>query len=163
MCRSQTNQQKKEKQRRQRIRNIEIRKILIVSYSGKMLGNKIKSASSGSDESQPIPHKKAKQSQRSSKPSNNNKLTSPFFASDSNHTQFWQKLYDIECRLSAELKTIQFLSSQISAVYNPIEYASDLHCAYLQKFLNAPKLVLFIGMNPGPFGMCQTGVTFLIR
>lgn len=81
-------------------------------------------------------------------------ITSPFFDS----MQHWQKIYDIECRLSAELKTISFLSSTITAVYNPIEYAADLHCAYLKKFLNKSKPVLFIGMNPGPFGMVQTGV-----
>lgn len=92
---------------------------------------------------------------------NNAITTSPFFES----AQFWQKLYDIECRLSVELKAINFLSSNISAVYNPIEYAADLHCAYLKKFCDTPKTVLFIGMNPGPFGMVQTGVktiTFII-
>lgn len=79
---------------------------------------------------------------------------SPFF----DGMKFWQKIYDIECRLSAELKIHSFLSTAISAVYNPIEYAADLHCNYLKKFLNAPKPVVFIGMNPGPFGMVQTGV-----
>lgn len=121
----------------------------------KMLRKKIKSASSSiSNELETIPNKKAKPLNKSSE--NQNQQTSPFFTNDS---EFWQKLYDIECRLSIELKGIQFLSSNISAVYNPIEYAADLHCAYLRKFLNTPKSVLFIGMNPGPYGMCQTGVT----
>lgn len=88
------------------------------------------------------------------KQSHSSDITSPFF----NSMELWQKIYDVECRLSAELKAISFLSSTISAVYNPIEYAADLHCAYLKKFLNKSKPVLFIGMNPGPFGMVQTGV-----
>lgn len=120
-----------------------------------MLRNKIKRAASSyqaEPDTESNPKKKLiKQPHKSSQTS---AITSPFFGS----MQLWQKVYDIECRLSAELKTISFLSSIISAVYNPIEYAADLHCAYLKKFLNAPKPVLFIGMNPGPFGMVQTGV-----
>lgn len=125
-----------------------------------MLSKKIKSASANSSSETPtIPNKKSKQSKNSSQsPTNNNDQQSPFFTND-NQMKFWQKLYGIECRLSAELKKISFQSATISAVYNPIEYASDLHCAYLKKYLNAPKSVLFIGMNPGPYGMCQTGVT----
>lgn len=83
-----------------------------------------------------------------------NQTNSPFFEK----TEYWQKLYDIEHRMSNELNEVSFTSSAIAAVYNPIEYASELHCAYLKKFLNEPKQVLFIGMNPGPFGMVQTGV-----
>lgn len=118
-----------------------------------MLSKKIKNASANSS-TEP-----SKQSSQSPKNNNEQQITSPFFTIDDNQTAFWQKLYGIECRLSAELKKIQFQSSTISAVYNPIEYASDIHCAYLKRYLNAPKLVLFIGMNPGPYGMCQTGVT----
>lgn len=74
---------------------------------------------------------------------------------------YWQRLYQIECRLSAELKTIDFHSKNIAAVYNPIEYAANLHCDFLQKYLNGPKSVLFVGMNPGPYGMVQTGVNLI--
>lgn len=82
-------------------------------------------------------------------------LTSQYF-----QMPFWQRLFDIECRLSAELKKVNFHSQNIAAVYNPIEYAADLHCDFLQKYLDGPKAVLFIGMNPGPFGMVQTAVIF---
>lgn len=117
-----------------------------------MLRKKIKRAATNIQaESEPQSDPKAKLT----KPSQASAITSPFFES----MQVWQKIYDIECRLSAELKAISFLSSTVSAVYNPIEYAADLHCKYLQKFLNGPKPVVFIGMNPGPFGMVQTGVT----
>lgn len=45
-------------------------------------------------------------------------------------------------------------------VYQPLEYAWELHRAYLEKFAAGPKRVLFLGMNPGPYGMAQTGVPF---
>ena len=45
-------------------------------------------------------------------------------------------------------------------VYNPLTYAWSAHREYLQRYGRAPKRVLFFGMNPGPFGMAQTGVPF---
>jgi single-strand selective monofunctional uracil DNA glycosylase len=45
-------------------------------------------------------------------------------------------------------------------VYNPLHYAWEPNRNYLQKFGVAPKRVIFLGMNPGPFGMAQTGVPF---
>lgn len=83
-------------------------------------------------------------------------ITSPYF-----EKPFWQKIYDVECRLSADLKKMNFLSKDILAVYNPLEYASEVHCNYMEKYLDGSKSVIFIGMNPGPWGMVQTGVTFL--
>uniref|UniRef100_A0A182VYR0 Uracil-DNA glycosylase-like domain-containing protein n=1 Tax=Anopheles minimus TaxID=112268 RepID=A0A182VYR0_9DIPT len=72
---------------------------------------------------------------------------------------YWQQVYRIERELSAALRKV-ILPSEVAACYDPIEYASEIHCAYLQRFLDGPKHVLFIGMNPGPWGMCQTGVPF---
>lgn len=74
------------------------------------------------------------------------------------HQQFWEKFYNIECRLNVDLRSIDFVKGAVAAVYNPIEYAAGLHCAYLARFLTGPKSVLFVGMNPGPWGMVQTGV-----
>lgn len=48
----------------------------------------------------------------------------------------------------------------VAMVYNPLEYAWAAHEAYLREFGQSPKRVLFLGMNPGPFGMAQTGVPF---
>jgi single-strand selective monofunctional uracil DNA glycosylase len=48
----------------------------------------------------------------------------------------------------------------VACVYNPLVYASALHHEYLKRFGRAPKEALFVGMNPGPFGMAQTGVPF---
>src|ERR1041384_2662052 len=46
----------------------------------------------------------------------------------------------------------------VSHVYNPLAYAWPLYDAYLRKFAANRKSVVFLGMNPGPFGMVQTGV-----
>jgi len=45
-------------------------------------------------------------------------------------------------------------------VYNPLDYAWAMHEAYLRRFGSSRKRVVFVGMNPGPFGMMQTGVPF---
>lgn len=48
----------------------------------------------------------------------------------------------------------------VAYTYNPLEYAWAGHEAYVRRFGNGPKKVLYLGMNPGPFGMAQTGVPF---
>ena len=51
-------------------------------------------------------------------------------------------------------------SAPVTHVYNPLNYAWAGHELYLRKFGDGPKRVVFLGMNPGPFGMVQTGVPF---
>jgi single-strand selective monofunctional uracil DNA glycosylase len=48
----------------------------------------------------------------------------------------------------------------VTHVYNPLDYAWAPHEMYLQKYGASKKRVVFIGMNPGPFGMAQTGIPF---
>lgn len=48
----------------------------------------------------------------------------------------------------------------VAFVYNPLEYAWEPYVRYLEKFAKKDKEVLLVGMNPGPFGMAQTGVPF---
>ncbi|XP_022427705.1 single-strand selective monofunctional uracil DNA glycosylase isoform X1 [Monodon monoceros] len=64
-----------------------------------------------------------------------------------------------ELRLNAELKQLQF-SEPVGIIYNPVEYAWEPHRSYVTRYCQGPKQVLFLGMNPGPFGMAQTGVPF---
>ena len=45
-------------------------------------------------------------------------------------------------------------------VYNPLEYAWGIHRQYLELAEGGKKKVVFLGMNPGPYGMAQTGVPF---
>lgn len=74
---------------------------------------------------------------------------------------FWEKIWKLESELSEKLMQVNFKSDkEIAAVYNPLQYASELHINYLKKFLKRAPKVLFLGMNPGPFGMCQTSVPF---
>jgi single-strand selective monofunctional uracil DNA glycosylase len=61
--------------------------------------------------------------------------------------------------LAARADELQF-GTPVSHVYNPLLYARDAHEIYLRRFGAAPKEVIFLGMNPGPFGMAQTGVPF---
>ncbi|MEO8426094.1 MAG: uracil-DNA glycosylase family protein [Verrucomicrobiota bacterium] len=48
----------------------------------------------------------------------------------------------------------------VTRVYNPLAYAWKVHEAYLKRYGDNRKRVIFLGMNPGPFGMVQTGVPF---
>lgn len=62
-------------------------------------------------------------------------------------------------RLAQETSKLRF-SPPVEYVYNPLEYAWTPHERYLREFANGRKRVVFFGMNPGPFGMVQTGVPF---
>ena len=48
----------------------------------------------------------------------------------------------------------------VAMVYNPLRYAWAGHRAYLQRYGAGRKRVILMGMNPGPWGMAQTGVPF---
>jgi single-strand selective monofunctional uracil DNA glycosylase len=48
----------------------------------------------------------------------------------------------------------------VTHVYNPLQYAWAAHEAYLRRYATSRKRAVFLGMNPGPFGMAQTGVPF---
>ncbi len=61
--------------------------------------------------------------------------------------------------LVRELSTLQF-KSPVEFVYNPLDYARKAFDAYVARCdLDEAKLIL-LGMNPGPWGMAQTGVPF---
>lgn len=48
----------------------------------------------------------------------------------------------------------------VTHVYNPLDYAWPAHRQYILRCQPATTRVLFLGMNPGPWGMTQTGVPF---
>jgi single-strand selective monofunctional uracil DNA glycosylase len=62
-------------------------------------------------------------------------------------------------RLLAALRPLAF-AAPVTHVYNPLEYARRPYEAYLAAYGRPPKAVLLVGMNPGPWGMAQTGVPF---
>jgi len=61
--------------------------------------------------------------------------------------------------LSESLRGLRF-GAPVSHVYNPLDYARDSHGRYVRRFAGSLKRVLLMGMNPGPWGMAQTGVPF---
>lgn len=61
--------------------------------------------------------------------------------------------------LSAALSPLQF-APPVTHVYNPLDYAWAPHETYLRRYGDGRRRIVFLGMNPGPFGMVQTGVPF---
>jgi single-strand selective monofunctional uracil DNA glycosylase len=63
-------------------------------------------------------------------------------------------------KLCKAVEKIDFTDERIAAVYNPLVYARTPFKAYIRRFGMGRKKTLFLGMNPGPWGMAQTGVPF---
>ena len=70
-----------------------------------------------------------------------------------------QALIDAARRLSAKVDALSF-APPVSHVYNPLDYAWAPHEKYLRRYGAGKKRIVFLGMNPGPFGMVQCGVPF---
>jgi len=68
-------------------------------------------------------------------------------------------LVTISRELSRQVDKLKF-GAPVSYVYNPLAYAREPHERYLTAWGKGPKRALLLGMNPGPFGMAQTGVPF---
>ena len=62
-------------------------------------------------------------------------------------------------RLSRAVSKLKF-SEPVTHVYNPLSYAWSAHEQYLRLMNPQGCRVLLLGMNPGPWGMAQTGVPF---
>ena len=61
--------------------------------------------------------------------------------------------------LSSSVSELKF-AEPVTFVYNPLDYAWSCHQKYLDRFATSTKKVIFLGMNPGPWGMAQTGIPF---
>ncbi|HNU10889.1 MAG TPA: single-stranded DNA-binding protein [Rubrivivax sp.] len=61
--------------------------------------------------------------------------------------------------MSGALATLRF-PAPVAHVYDPLQYARAPYEAYLRRYGGTRKRVVLLGMNPGPFGMMQTGVPF---
>jgi single-strand selective monofunctional uracil DNA glycosylase len=61
--------------------------------------------------------------------------------------------------LADEVDALSF-GPPVTHVYNPLRYAAVSHRQYLRRYASSKKRVVFLGMNPGPYGMAQTGVPF---
>jgi single-strand selective monofunctional uracil DNA glycosylase len=69
------------------------------------------------------------------------------------------RLWRTASKLADEVDALAF-AAPVTHVYNPLRYAAAPHREYLNRYGQGPKRVVFLGMNPGPFGMAQTGVPF---
>ncbi|MDH4233572.1 MAG: hypothetical protein OEV15_00345 [Gallionella sp.] len=70
-----------------------------------------------------------------------------------------EKLIAAAQKLSQAVSGLTF-SAPVTHVYNPLDYARAPHEQYLQRYGEGNKRIVFVGMNPGPFGMTQIGVPF---
>ncbi|CAD6232889.1 GSCOCG00007032001-RA-CDS, partial [Cotesia congregata] len=69
------------------------------------------------------------------------------------------KLLALEYELTKRIELISF-DPPVEYVYSPIDYAISVHANFLQKYCHTTKKILFLAMNPGPWGMSQTGIPF---
>ncbi len=67
-------------------------------------------------------------------------------------------LQEAAATLARKCDALKF-AAPVAFTYNPLDYAWSAHRAFLSRARMSPT-VLFVGMNPGPFGMAQTGVPF---
>ncbi|XP_055725231.1 single-strand-selective monofunctional uracil-DNA glycosylase 1 [Salvelinus fontinalis] len=65
----------------------------------------------------------------------------------------------VELELNVHLRRLSF-SEPVHYIYNPLEYAWEPHRCFVETYCRGGQSILFLGMNPGPFGMAQTGVPF---
>ncbi len=70
-----------------------------------------------------------------------------------------QELIEAAADLARRTGVLSF-RAPVAYVYKPLEYAWAPHEMYLRLHGSGGKRVIFLGMNPGPFGMAQTGVPF---
>lgn len=69
------------------------------------------------------------------------------------------ELVKIARELATAVDALSF-SQPVTHVYNPLRYAWKAHAQYLRRWGSGRKEILMVGMNPGPWGMTQTGVPF---
>ena len=77
----------------------------------------------------------------------------------SSHAPLADQLIRISQELSQAVGRLRF-GGKVVYVYNPLEYARETYEQYLRLAARQPGVALLVGMNPGPFGMTQTGVPF---
>ena len=72
---------------------------------------------------------------------------------------FAARILEATAELRDQADRLEF-ADPVAFTYNPLDYAWDLHEQYVRRWGASPRRVLLLGMNPGPWGMAQTGVPF---
>ena len=70
-----------------------------------------------------------------------------------------QKVLACSRKVASDTRGLQF-ASPVTHISRPLDHAREPHEAYLRRFARCEGTILFLGMNPGPWGMSQTGVPF---
>jgi single-strand selective monofunctional uracil DNA glycosylase len=78
---------------------------------------------------------------------------------DRNAAAFPDRVLAATARLSDAVGSLPF-APPVAHVTNPLDYARELHESWVRTWGASPRRVLLMGMNPGPWGMAQTGVPF---
>lgn len=68
-------------------------------------------------------------------------------------------LVGVSRALAAAVDPLEF-PAPVHTQYNPLVYAREPHERWLNRYGQGTRRWLLLGMNPGPFGMGQTGVPF---
>lgn len=68
-------------------------------------------------------------------------------------------LVESALRLRERTRRLRY-AAPVTHVYRPLDYAWDAHAAYLERYAGLGATALLVGMNPGPWGMAQTGIPF---
>lgn len=70
-------------------------------------------------------------------------------------------LVQVSETLNRDLRQFDSFKDPVEYIYRPLDYAWQPHRQYLERFgSETPREILMVGMNPGPWGMGQTGVPF---
>ena len=73
-----------------------------------------------------------------------------------------RQFLETELRLCNSLSKLEY-PQPVTHIYNPVDYAFEPHSCFVKKYCNTTKHIMFMGMNPGPYGMAQTGVSTMSR
>lgn len=71
-----------------------------------------------------------------------------------------EDLLTLDKQTIKKMDVLKFDKKKVQYVYNPVDYAYAGYSRYVRKYLKSSKKILFVGLNPGPYGMCQTGIPF---
>lgn len=63
----------------------------------------------------------------------------------------------IEQRLCQKMLPIKY-GYPVTVIYSPLTYAFQTHRDFVAKYCTSERTLMFLGMNPGPYGMSQNGV-----
>ncbi|XP_060592125.1 uncharacterized protein LOC132746867 isoform X2 [Ruditapes philippinarum] len=90
----------------------------------------------------------------------NNQIETIFnFNIEDDLTPIGAQYLQIEQRICQKMMPIKY-GYPVTVVYSPLTYAFQTHRDFVSKYCTSERTILFLGMNPGPYGMSQNGVPF---